>query len=723
MMDIERKELVAKYRELLEATDGMFSPQEIANLRSLFGRKNAEVDREKAIKSIIKAINTSLILLKEVNLGRVAVVCNILYDAVCFGFCRLEEVEQNYDRQIYSIVVGMVKANEIYKKNPSVESENFRKLLLSLVQDIRVIIIMICERLYVMRTLSERPAEEQIDVANEVLYLYAPLAHRLGLYRIKSELEDLSLKYTNSTIYHEIAHKLNETKRSRDAYIANFIKPLKEKLEASGYVFSIKGRTKSIYSIWNKMKKQNTPFENIYDLFAIRIIIDTSLEKEKSDCWQIYSIVTDMYQPNPKRLRDWLSIPKSNGYESLHTTVMGPQGRWVEIQIRTRRMDEIAEKGLAAHFKYKGIKGENNFDKWLANIRELLENPEANAIEYMDDFKLNLYDKDVFVFTPNGDLHRLPKGSTVLDFAFLIHSDLGAKCVGAKINGINEPIRHVLSNGDQVEILTSSTQKPRREWLSVVQTSKAKTRIRAIIRDEEKATAEVGKEQLMRRFKNWKIEYDDAYISRILKTFGISTLTDFFQKVANDQIDLMLVKERVLEQIENLNKAEPIVGAENYVHKTDLEEITSKEDVLVIDGNLKGIQYNLAKCCNPIYGDDIFGFITTSGGIKIHKTDCPNAPQMMSRFGYRFVKARWSGKAGSQYVVTLHVVGNDDVSIVTNVTSIIQKEQNITLRSISVDTVDGLFQGIITVRVNDAKSVETLIRKIETIKGIKSVTR
>lgn len=494
-----------------------------------------------------------------------------------------------------------------------------------------------------MRTLHDHPGEERVSVAEEVAYLYAPLAHRLGLYKIKSELEDLSLKYTNSEIYHDIAKKLNETKRSRDKYITEFITPLKAKLEAAGFNFSIKGRTKSIYSIWNKMKKQNTPFENIYDLFAIRIILDTPLEKEKSECWQIYSIVTDMYQPNPKRLRDWLSIPKSNGYESLHTTVMGPEGKWVEVQIRTERMDEIAEKGLAAHFKYKGVKGESGLDRWLANIREILENPEANAIDYMDDFKLNLYDKEVFVFTPNGDLQKLPKGATVLDFAFQIHTKLGAKCIGGRINGKNVPIRQVLGNGDQVEILTSPTQKPKQEWLNIVQTSKAKSRIKQILKEDELSDSGLGKELLSRRLKNWKLEYDESVVSKLVKKLGIKTLSEFYQNLAGEKFDLLHIRDLYVEIMEKDSKTQTEDrSAESYEHISNLEEISSKEDVLVIDKNLKGIQYTLSKCCNPIYGDDIFGFITVHGGIKIHKKDCPNAPQMMSRFGYRFVKARWS---------------------------------------------------------------------------------
>ncbi|MCQ2216854.1 MAG: RelA/SpoT family protein [Paludibacteraceae bacterium] len=725
-MEEYKRELVDKYRKVLRAAGGLFEPTDIKLFRSLFAAQNdnPSIDPTVAYPAMIKAINTSLILLNEVNLGRVAVQSKVAYEAINSGFLSLEKVEPLFGSQVASIVQGLVKANDIYARNASVESDNFRKLLLTMAQDIRVIIILICDRLYLMRSLQNFPVEDQQTIAREVSYLYAPLAHRLGLYRIKSELEDLSLKYMNSEIYHEIAKKLNETKRSRDKYISDFIGPLKEKLEAAGFDFSIKGRTKSIYSIWNKMKKQNTPFENIYDLFAIRVILHTPIEREKSECWQVYSIVTDMYQPNPKRLRDWLSIPKSNGYESLHITVMGPQGKWVEVQIRTERMDEIAEKGLAAHFKYKGVKGESDFDKWLANIREILENPEANAIDYMDDFKLNLYDKEVFVFTPNGDLQKLPKGSTILDFAFQIHSGLGSKCVGGRINGKNVSLRQVLSNGDQVEVLTSPSQKPKQEWLNIVQTSKAKTRIKQILREEELSDAEMGKEILLRRLKNWKLEYDEGIVSKLIKKLGIKTLTEFFQTLAGEKLDLLNIRNLYMEIMEKETKSVlEDRGLETYEHVSNLEEISSKEDVLVIDKNLKGIQYQLSKCCNPIYGDDIFGFITVNGGIKIHKMDCPNAPQMMRRFGYRFVKARWSGKSGSQYPATLHVVGNDDIGIVTNITSLISKDPHIALRSISVDPTDGLFQGTIMVLVNDSKDLEALIKKVKAIKGVKNVTR
>ncbi|HQG67992.1 MAG TPA: TGS domain-containing protein, partial [Paludibacteraceae bacterium] len=470
-----------------------------------------------------------------------------------------------------------------------------------------------------------------------------------------------------------------------------------------------------------------TPFENIYDLFAIRIILDVPLEKEKMICWQVYSIVTDMYQPNPKRLRDWLSIPKSNGYESLHITVLGPQNKWVEIQIRTTRMDEIAEKGLAAHWKYKGIKGESGMDEWLKNIRDILENPDLNAVDFMDEFKLNLYDQEVFVFTPAGDLHKLPKGATVLDFAYLIHSNLGSKCIGAKINKErNVPIKYVLKNGDQVEILTSPSQKPNPSWLNIVVTSKAKSKIRQALKDIEFKDAEIGREILLRRFKNWKIELEEGKLSRLAKKKGYKTVSDFYQAIAHEKIDMLLIRDAYLDLDRHetgAEQAEPR-SAETFSKETPAEELSSKEDVLIIGQNLKNVDYTLAKCCQPIYGDDIFGFVSVGGGIKIHRTTCPNAPQLISKYGYRIIKAQWAGRSGgTQYPITLYIVGKDDIGIVTNITSLISKEKNILLRSISVDSNAGVFQGNLTIMVNDANDLDSIIKKIKQVKGVLNISR
>ena len=666
------------------------------------------------------------ILLNEIGLGKAAVISFLLMEPVEKQHIDVKDVDKLFSTAISPIMIGLQRVKELYQKNVALESENFRKLLLTMAEDVRVILIIVAVRLQTMRNLESYPTDEQQQIARESSFLYAPLAHRMGLYKVKTELEDLSLKFTDREIYKAIARKLNETKRSRDAYMNAFIEPLKKEMEEIGFPFEIKGRTKSIHSIYSKMQKQNTTFENIYDLFAIRIIFDTPIEKEKAACWQAYSIVADMYQPNPKRLRDWLSIPKSNGYESLHTTVLGPQNKWVEVQIRTARMNEVAEMGLAAHWKYKGIKSESGMDEWLKNIREILENPDLNAVDFMDEFKLNLYDKEVFVFTPNGDLHKLPKDATLLDFAFSIHSNLGTQCVGGKVNGKHVQIKYVLNNGDQVEVLTSPTQKPNPAWLNIVTTSKAKNKIRQSLKEVEFKDAEIGRETLIRRFKNWKIELEDGRFSRISKKMGYKTVSDLYQAIAHEKVDIHEVRELYLElETRDNTTATENRTAENFVKEVAaIPETASKEDVLVIDNNLRNVDYKLAKCCNPIYGDEIFGFVSVMGGIKIHRTNCPNAPQMISRFGYRIIKARWSGKSeGSQYPITLRVVGHDDIGIVTNITSIISKEKEVMLRSISIDTNAGLFQGNLTVMVNDNKSLDDLIKKVKNVKGVKNVSR
>jgi GTP pyrophosphokinase len=594
-----------------------------------------------------------------------------------------------------------------------------------------VIIVLIVDRLATMRMVNHHPDEAfRMKVANECAFLYTPLAHRLGLYKVKSELEDLTVKYLHRDVFDDIAHKLNQTKAAREAYIKSFIDPVRKRLDATGLKYEIKGRTKSIYSIWNKMKKQNTDIENIYDLFAIRVILDTDEAHEKAECWQVYSIVTDMFQPNPKRLKDWLSIPKSNGYESLHITVLGPQKRWVEVQIRSKRMDEIAERGLAAHWKYKGVKGgESGVDQWLSNIREALEN-NTSPNELMRDFKMDLYNEEIFVFTPNGDLHKLPKGATVLDFAFLIHTKLGTRCVGAKINGRNVRINHPLQSGDQIEILTSPQQTPKQDWLNIVQTSKARIKIKQSLKEAELKDAEFGKELIQRRFKNRKIELDESLMTRLMRKLGYKTMTSFYHDLAkevvemNDVMDLYAELERQERELQDPQQR----TAENFVAptpagSTDDTTTGGTDDVLIIDQNLKGVDYKLAKCCNPIYGDDVFGFVSIQGGIKIHRSDCTNAAHMKARYPYRVVKARWSGKSGDQYVITLRVIGHDDIGIVTNITSIISKEPNTALRSIAIDSHDGLFQGHLSVSVSNLSALTALTKKIATVKGVKAVER
>ncbi|MHB9142485.1 MAG: RelA/SpoT family protein, partial [Paludibacter sp.] len=659
MASLQTISIRSYYSKMIRLHPNLFTYSERLELKSIIRKHYNEFTTEEAeIGEIISnKIRITEIILDEIGLGKSAVLSILLYELVKRKLLTVEEIELNFNTQVSSIIQGMLRVEELYERKSSLETENFRKLFLTFAEDIRVILIIIAEHLQIMRNLDSYPEENRQNIAREGSFLYAPLAHRMGLYAIKTEFEDLSLKHTNREIYKEIAQKINETKRSRDQYISEFITPLKKKLSDIGFSFEIKGRTKSIHSIYSKIKKQNTAFENIYDLFAIRVILDVPLEKEKAICWQAYSIVADMYQPNPKRLRDWLSIPKTNGYESLHTTVLGPGGKWVEVQIRTIRMDEIAEKGLAAHWKYKGIKSESGMDEWLKNIREILENPELNAVDFMDEFKLNLYDKEVFVFTPNGDLHKLPKGATALDFAFSIHTGLGSKCVGAQVNGKNVTIKYVLNNGDQVKVLTSPTQKPNPAWLKVVTTSRAKTKIRQALKDIEFKDAEMGRETLVRRFKNWKIELDDGKISRLAKKKGFKTVSDFYQEIAREKLDMHVVRDAYVD-LDKQTPGEQLEprSAETFTTDSIAPETTGKEDVLVIGEDLKGLDFKLAKCCNPIFGDDVFGFVAVTGGIKIHRTDCPNAPQMIARFGYRIVKARWSGKSvGSQYPITLRV--------------------------------------------------------------------
>ena len=697
--------------EILETYDLL--PQEREELSRLFATGHPLIGRGADIVRIIK---------EEVDLGKVPVVGVLLYESVLAELTTSESVQAIFGEQVASFVNSLLKVGELYRNHPPVESDAFRRLLLSMAEDIRVVIVLICSQLYQIRNLSQYDEESRNRIAKEASFLYSPLAHRLGLYKVKSELEDLSLKQTHPAIYEEIVNKLHDTKQQRDAYIKAFIEPVQKRLEEAGFTFTMKGRTKSVYSIWNKIKKQNTVFENIYDIFAIRIILDTPLEKEKAACWQAYSIVTDMYQPNPKRLRDWLSIPKSNGYESLHTTVMGPEGKWVEVQIRTQRMDEIAEKGFAAHFKYKGVKGEALFDDWLANVRDLLQHPNVDGLEYMDDFKLDLYDKEVFVFTPSGELKQLPKGATLLDFAFMIHSGLGSKCIGGKVNGKNVPIRYQLHSGDQVEIMTASNQSVHKEWLEIVQTTKARTHIKRILKEQESANVELGKELFKRRLKNWKLEYDERVAAKLAKKIGCATIQIFYQRLAEDSIDFSKIKDLYVECSTDA-KPDEVRSADGFEHISSSAADPDKEDVLVIDDHLQGILYTLSKCCNPIYGDDIFGFVSVRGTIKIHKKDCPNAPQMLSRFGYRFIKARWAGKSGTQYNCTLHVTGTDDIGIVTNISSLIQKETNVSLRAMSVDSSDGLFRGTLTVTVSDTHVLEDVIKKIKAIRGVKSVER
>ena len=679
------------------------------------------------LNPILSSIQTALIAIEEIGLKRDGVVAVLLYS------CFTEETENDYDKYekefgktVVSILKGLVHIQELYKKNPVIESENFRNLLLSFAEDMRVILIMSADRVNLMRQIRNTECEEEKKrVSEEASYLYAPLAHKLGLYKLKSELEDLSLKYLEHDVYYMIKDKLNETKKSRDKYIENFIKPIREKLEADGYKFHMKGRTKSIHSIWQKMKKQKCEFEGIYDLFAIRIIIDAPLELEKIQCWHVFALITNMYQPNPKRLRDWLSVPKSNGYESLHITVKGPENKWVEVQIRTERMDEVAERGLAAHWRYKGIKSEGGMDEWLTSIRRALEN--NDDMQVIDQFKMDLYEDEIYVFTPKGDLMKFPKGATVLDFAYRIHSNIGNHCVGAKINGKVVTFRHILKSGDQIEVMTSTVQKPKQDWLNIVKTSRAKAKIRLALKETQVKDGLYAKEMLERRMKNRKIEMDEGTMSHLIKKLGFKETNDFYRQIADETLDINHVIEKYQEiqaYDNNLQGQQQTRSADEYSFENSIKNFTkSNGDVLVIDRNLKGIDYQLSKCCNPIYGDDVFGFVTVSGGIKIHRKDCPNALEMRKRFGYRILQARWSGKADSKYTITLKIIGNDDIGIVNNITSVISKEENIMMRSINIDSHDGLFSGNLEINVEDTSKLNQLIKKLRVIKGVKQIIR
>lgn len=719
----------SKFKRLMRGLDSNLTPDEFEKIRKVIKKALADgvYAKDQKIGSITNlTVSSSIILMEELGLKSAAILALLVYRPVMHKSISLEEVSTIFGKDIANIVSGLMKINALEMNESAMASDNYIKLLITLAEDMRVILIKIASRLHRIRNAEKYSEQHRLQLAVEVSFLYTPLAHKLGLYNIKTEFEDLYLKYTDRESYDYIVEKISESKASRDKYIAEFIAPIDARLKETGLKYDIKGRVKSISSINNKLKKQKIDFESIYDLFAIRIVLNSPLDKEKPECWQAYSIVTDLYTPNPKRLKDWLSIPKSNGYESLHTTVMGHESRWVEVQIRTRRMDEIAERGLAAHWKYKGVKSQSKMDDWLTGLREMLENKSLDSGEKLENFKLDLYDDEIYVFTPKGDLHKLPNGATVLDFAFSIHSRIGSTCVSGKVNGRNVSIRHKLSNGDQIEILTSPNQSPKQDWLNFVTTSKAKNKIRQSLKEEANKQVEIAKEQLKRRVKNRKIEINESIMMRLIKKLGFKTITDFYIKIAEESLDVNSVIDQYLDlekkETEQHDKHEAI-SAENYVVYTpETKKDSSSKEELIIDQNLTGVDYKLAKCCNPIYGDEIFGFVS-SQGIKIHRINCPNAHDMFSRFAYRVIPAKWSGKSGSTYTVTLRIIGNDDIGIINNLTSIIAKEQGINMRSISIDSNDGLFQGNMSVTLNNTDMLNGLIKKLKTVKGVKEVSR
>lgn len=724
----EKHACEALTKEIHEMLNDTLSGTDVERLRthihSEIEARHIERDRF-GLNPVLKALMTAKVAVGDIGLRRDSLLAIMLYESVLRGHYDTTLARKDFGEGVATILQGLVRVQELYSKTPIVESENFRNLLLSFAEDMRVVLIMIADRVCLMRQIRDTPNKEaQHEVAEEASYLYAPLAHKLGLYQLKSELEDLSLKYLEHDAYYLIKEKLNATKRSRDAYIERFIGPVSKHLTEAGLKFHIKGRTKSIHSIWQKMKKQKCGVDGIYDLFAIRIILDSPLEKEKMQCWQAYSIVTDMYQPNPKRLRDWISVPKSNGYECLHITVLGPEQNWVEVQIRTERMDEVAEHGLAAHWRYKGVKADGGgMEEWLASIRTALE--AGDNLEVMDQFKLDLYEDEVYAFTPKGDLLKFPKGATVLDFAYHIHSRVGDTCVGGKVNGKNVSFRTPLHSGDTVEILTASNQTPKPEWLRILVTSRARAKLRLSLKETRQKQGLYAKELLERRLKNKKLDYDEATVAHLIRKMGFKEQSDFYHQIAEGRldptrvldeyqalVDQSQVKEREAESAENFEYAHPATT-----------EAKKNDDVLIIDKSLKGIDFSLARCCHPIYGDKVFGFVTVNGGIKIHRADCPNAAEMQRRFGYRIVRAQWSGKGSSHYDITLRVIGNDDIGIVSNITNIISKDEKIVMRSINIDSHDGLFSGNLVVQLDDKSKLNLLIKKLRTVKGVKQVIR
>lgn len=724
----EKHACEALTKEIHEMLNDTLSGTDVERLRthihSEIEARHIERDRF-GLNPVLKALMTAKVAVGDIGLRRDSLLAIMLYESVLRGHYDTTLARKDFGEGVATILQGLVRVQELYSKTPIVESENFRNLLLSFAEDMRVVLIMIADRVCLMRQIRDTPNKEaQHEVAEEASYLYAPLAHKLGLYQLKSELEDLSLKYLEHDAYYLIKEKLNATKRSRDAYIERFIGPVSKHLTEAGLKFHIKGRTKSIHSIWQKMKKQKCGVDGIYDLFAIRIILDSPLEKEKMQCWQAYSIVTDMYQPNPKRLRDWISVPKSNGYECLHITVLGPGQKWVEVQIRTERMDEVAEHGLAAHWRYKGVKPDGGgMEEWLASIRTALE--AGDNLEVMDQFKLDLYEDEVYAFTPKGDLLKFPKGATVLDFAYHIHSRVGDTCVGGKVNGKNVSFRTPLHSGDTVEILTASNQTPKPEWLRILVTSRARAKLRLSLKETRQKQGLYAKELLERRLKNKKLDYDEATVAHLIRKMGFKEQSDFYHQIAEGRldptrvldeyqalVDQSQVKEREAESAENFEYAHPATT-----------EAKKNDDVLIIDKSLKGIDFSLARCCHPIYGDKVFGFVTVNGGIKIHRADCPNAAEMQRRFGYRIVRAQWSGKGSSHYDITLRVIGNDDIGIVSNITNIISKDEKIVMRSINIDSHDGLFSGNLVVQLDDKSKLNLLIKKLRTVKGVKQVIR
>ncbi len=719
------KELILKsYRSLLRAMKQNMDKGDKKLIRLAFDialEAHKDMRRKTGEPYILHPLAVAQIAAEEIGLGTTAIVCALLHDVVEDTHLTLEDIESTFGKKVASIIDGLTKISGVFDQGSSLQAENFRKMLLTLSDDVRVILIKLADRLHNMRTLDSMPREKQLKIASETAYLYAPLAHRLGLYSIKIELEDLAMKFTEPEIYNELSDKLQQTKRERTKFINEFLEPIREELDKQEFKYEIKGRSKSVHSIWTKIKKQGVTFEEIYDLFAIRVILDTELEDEKAMCWKAYSVITDFYHPNPDRLRDWISTPKANGYESLHTTVMGPSGRWVEVQIRTRRMDEIAEKGYAAHWKYKESAAETALDEWIGRIRELLENPESNALDFVDEFKLNLFSDEIFVFTPTGELITLPSSATTLDFAFEIHTDIGSKCIGAKVNHRLVPLSHILRSGDQVEILTSSKQTPKEDWLNYVVTAKAKSKIKSALKEEKKSVGEDGKEILQRKFKHLKLEFNNENINELLAYYKIPSSLELYYRIAKGVLDIQDLKDFV--QDKGTIKAKAPQRSEPQSLENIVKNVRGSSDMLVIGENLEKIDYKLSPCCSPIPGDDVFGFITISEGIKIHRVNCPNAIQLMSNFAYRIVKAKWTNQQQIAFLAGIKITGIDQVGVVSKISKVISSELKVNMRSISIDSNDGIFEGTIMLFVHDTHHLNKLTQKLKAVQGILTVSR
>lgn len=722
--EAEKKEILKRYRNLLKACKPTKQGEKLIRLAfDTALEAHSEMRRKSGEPYIYHPIAAAQIVAEEIGLSTTSVVAALLHDVVEDTDVTLEDIERMFGKKVAQIVDGLTKIKGVFDQTSSLQAENFRKMLLTLSDDVRVILIKLADRLHNMRTLDSMPRDKQLKISSETKYLYAPLAHRLGLYAIKTELEDLSVKYTEPEIYRNIARSLQQTKRERTKFINEFTDPIIEELKKQGFKFEIKGRPKSINSIWTKMKKQGVPIEEIFDLFAIRIVIDSPIDTEKADCWKVYSIVTDFYHPNPDRLRDWISTPKGNGYESLHTTVMGPKGKWVEVQIRSSRMDEIAEKGYAAHWKYKESSQENALDEWIAKVREMLENPESNALDFIDEFKLNLFADEIFVFTPKGELRKLPANATALDFAFDIHTDIGFKCIGAKVNHKLVPLSYQLKSGDQLEIISSSKQTPKEEWLKYVTTAKAKSKIKEALKEEKRKVADEGKAMLERKFKHLKITFNTGNINELLAYYRIPSALDLYYKIAIGSLELHDLKEFVHDK-------NNIKAKHHHPHKNDhhsLEDIVKSvrgsSDMLIIGDTLEKIDYHLSPCCSPIPGDDVFGFITVNEGIKIHRTNCPNAIELMSNYAYRIVKARWTSQKEIAFLAGIQITGIDEVGVVNNITKVISNELKVNIRSLSIESNDGIFDGTIMLFVHNTDHLTMLIKKLKSVQGILTVGR